>query len=83
MRLRTDQTRRAEAFKDAALTTRMADEVRKRARAAYKAGQARGAGPDEMRVLEVQVRITHARAAAAVTLEDDAWSHFRDSLPHG
>jgi hypothetical protein len=61
----------------------MADEVRKRARTAYKAAQVRGAGPDEIRLLEVQVRITHARASAAVTIEDDAWDHFRASLPHG
>lgn len=79
----TDKTLRAAAFKEAAFTARMAEESRKRARAAWKDAQARGAGQDELRALEVQTRIAYARATTAADLEDEAWQHYAATLPHG
>ncbi|AYN55961.1 hypothetical protein QEX65_gp20 [Arthrobacter phage Noely] len=80
---RTDQTRRADAFKEAAFTSRMAEEARNRARAAWKDAKARGCHPDQLRALEVQAAVTHSRATAAATLEDEAWRNYAATLPHG
>lgn len=79
----TGQRQRELAFKEAAFTSRMAEEARMRARDAWKAGRAMDLHPDYLRGLEVQARVAHARASAAAEAEDAAWDNYRATLPHG